>query len=404
MTKRILVTDGETRLALSIVRSLGRAGFRPFVCATSSRCVAGASRFAEREEVVPEPLTDPEGFAAAVLRLVREWKIDVVQPVSEPAHIALLGSREQFKGVVLPPCTLDSFLALTDKPRVLAAGRDVGIAVPEHTLLASPAAANDAVLPAFPVVIKPARSINHGALHKVAYADDQATLHSVLQKMAAQAFPVMVQRRILGYGAAVSVLRWNGKLVAAFAHRRIRENPPSGGASVVSESVALDTALVARSLALLERFGWNGVAMVEFKVDEATGEPWLMEVNPRFWGSLQLAVDAGVDFPRLFMRCMLGADVSPVTKYRVGRRLRHLWGDIDRLIARVRHSRAELSLPPNAPGRVRALVEFLIPRRGQRHEILRLGDMRPFLVETRSWFERRRERKKAVRVTRESGD
>jgi predicted ATP-grasp superfamily ATP-dependent carboligase len=253
------------------------------------------------------------------------------------------------------------------------------------------------------VVIKPARSINQGELHKVAYADDRAALDSMLRDMSAQAFPVMVQRRIIGYGAAVSILRWDGKLVAAFAHRRIRENPPSGGASVVSESVAPDPVLVARSLALLERFDWNGVAMVEFKIDDATGEAWLMEVNPRFWGSLQLAVDAGVDFPRLFIGCLLGGAVSPVTSYRVGRRLRHLWGDVDRLIARLRHSRAELSLPPNAPGRLRNLVEFLAPRRGQRHEVLRLGDLRPFLVETRSWFERRRAPQRAGRIRREVG-
>ena len=65
------------------------------------------------------------------------------------------------------------------------------------------------------------------------------------------------------------------------------------------ESIALDPELLARSRALLDRFEWNGVAMIEYKIDEATGTPYLMEINGRFWGSLQLAVDAGVDFPAL---------------------------------------------------------------------------------------------------------
>ena len=67
--------------------------------------------------------------------------------------------------------------------------------------------------------------------------------------------------------------------------------------SVYRESVAADPDLVRRSRALLDAFGWCGVAMVEYKLDERTGTPYLMEVNGRFWGSLQLAIDAGVDFP-----------------------------------------------------------------------------------------------------------
>jgi hypothetical protein len=91
--KRVLVTDGESRPALAIVRSLGKAGIAPFVCAQSGLSLAGASRFARDSAAVPDPLSEPEKFVDAVLRLVREWRIDMVQPVSEPAHIAILGAR-----------------------------------------------------------------------------------------------------------------------------------------------------------------------------------------------------------------------------------------------------------------------------------------------------------------------
>ncbi len=109
-----------------------------------------------------------------------------------------------------------------------------------------------------------------------------------------------------GPGVGVFLLLWEGKLRAAFAHRRLREKPPSGGVSVYRESIALDPVLLERSRRLLESFGWQGVAMVEYKIDERTGTPILMEINGRFWGSLQLAVDAGVDFPRLLIECAEG--------------------------------------------------------------------------------------------------
>lgn len=392
--KRVLVTDGESRPALAIVRSLGKAGFAPFVCAQSARSLAGASRFACGAAAVPDPLSEPAKFVDAVLRLVGEWGIDMVQPVSEPAHIAILGAADRFSGVRLPPGTLDSFLALTDKSRVLAAAAGAGLAAPEQIVVDRPCSAVAAAFPAFPVVVKPARTVSRGMLHTVQYAEDREALVALLDRLSPNAFPVLVQRRIFGSGAAVSLLRWHGELVAAFAHRRIREHPASGGASVVSESVSLDDVLVERSLALLDAFDWNGVAMVEFKIEGASGQPWLMEVNPRFWGSVQLAVDCGVDFPVLLARCVLEGGVAPAGRYRTGRRLRHWLGDLDRLTAQLRHPAQALSLPPGAPGRVRAATDFLLPRRRQRPEIWRFGDLRPFFLELRLWLERRHRRRR----------
>ena len=75
------------------------------------------------------------------------------------------------------------------------------------------------------------------------------------------------------------------------------ENPPSGGGSVYSESTAADETLVEQAKRLLEHFSWRGLAMIEFKIDRSTGTPYLMEINGRVWGSLQLAIDAGWTSP-----------------------------------------------------------------------------------------------------------
>ncbi|NUQ19395.1 MAG: hypothetical protein HOQ09_00355 [Gemmatimonadaceae bacterium] len=391
---RVLVTDGESRPALAVVRSLARAGFEPFVCAAMAPSLAGASRFTRAAAHVPDPLTAGPAFVDAVANLVRDWKIDVLQPVSEPAHIAILAAPDRFGDVCIPSGGLDAFLALTDKTRVLAAATDLGFDVPRQLRVDDLAALRGVAPPSFPVAIKPARTISGASLHKVAYARDPAQLERRVRALSPHAFPVMVQERIAGYGCGVSLLRWGGELRATFLHRRIRENPPSGGASAVSESLPLDPALVERASALLAAFEWNGVAMVEFKVD-AAGRPWLMEVNPRFWGSLQLAVDCGVDFPSLLVRSALGAAPAPSREYAVGRRLRHWWGDVDRTIAVLRHSRSDLALPEDAPGRVRTLIDFFTPHPRQRYEVWSARDPRPFLVETKSWFRQRFGRRRA---------
>lgn len=112
-----------------------------------------------------------------------------------------------------------------------------------------------------------------------------------------------------------------------------------------------------------------------------------MEINGRFWGSLQLAIDAGVDFPAMLIDVALGGRPDPVSTYRVGVKTRWWWGDADHLIARLRHSRERLALPPNAPGRGRALLQFFAASvSGACNEVFRMSDPMPGIHETINWF------------------
>lgn len=400
--RRILVTDGEQRSALALVRSLGRAGHTVHVCSSSGRSLAGASRYCRAEARVADPLEGAERFENDVLRLIDHWNIDVLIPVSEAALLALLPARDRMADVLLPFPNEATFRRICDKGELLSVAPRVGIAIPAQITVQTAAEAKllDPSSVDYPVVIKPARSVGEdagasaGARQRrkltVRHAADAAELSAALAELGEAgdaAYPLLIQQRILGPGIGIFLLLWEGRIVASFAHRRIREKPPSGGVSVYRESIVADPELVARSRALLDHFGWCGVAMVEYKVDERTGTPYLMEVNGRFWGSLQLAIDAGVDFPVLLLAAAAGEATVPVREYTAGVRSRWWWGDVDHLIARLRRSRADLSLPPEAPGRWRAVRDFLTIHFGRdREEILRRDDPRPFFRESMQWF------------------
>jgi predicted ATP-grasp superfamily ATP-dependent carboligase len=243
-------------------------------------------------------------------------------------------------------------------------------------------------------VLTPGRSSGEGPDGRrqltVRHAASAAELRVAAAELPEAAFPLLLQQRIVGPGVGIFLLLWEGAELAVFAHRRIREKPPAGGVSVYRESIPADPMLVARSRALLEQFSWEGVAMVEYKVDDRTGVPYLMEVNGRFWGSLQLAVDAGVDFPRLLVELALGNRPAPVRQYRVGVRSRWWMGEVDHLLARLRRSPTELALPPGSPGRIAAVREFLTCwRPNDRSEVLRWSDPVPALRELAEWIRRR---------------
>ncbi len=375
---RVLVLDGEQRAALAVARSLGAAGYRVSTGSASRRSLAGASRYSSASEWLPDPLADPAAYLAAVRTVVAQDGYSVVVPVTEPSALALLG--EPALESLIPMPSAHTFAAVNDKVALLTRASALGVAVPGFETLSAaddPAAIGWAT---FPAVMKPARSVvGDGATRRktqVQFVDDVAELAAVLAALAPDAFPVMLQERFQGPGIGVFLLLDRGELVASFCHRRIREKPPEGGVSVYRESIRAPAELVPQATTLLRSYEWTGVAMVEFKLDEPTGRYGLMEINGRFWGSLQLAIDAGVDFPRLLVDRFLGLGQEECPDYRVGIRSRWEWGDVDHLLIRMRRG--------GGGGGLLAWFRPWWP--GDRFEVFRLSDPRPFLAESRSWI------------------
>lgn len=393
MTPAILVADGEQRSALAVVRSLGLAGFRVLTCSSRRKSLAGSSRYCQAETMLPDPLTDPDAFGAAIVDLCGRWGIGVLLPMTDASHLAVLPFREALGDVLLPAPPLETFLRLSDKLSLTRTATRLGLHVPLQVVIPSceEVADIDVCRLRFPLVLKPASSVVKAGPRRmrlgVRHAATVEEMRVALEELPAEAYPVLVQERIRGPGVGIFLLRWDGRIVAVFAHRRIREKPPSGGVSVYRESIAADPELVRQAEALLAVHDWRGVAMVEFKVQRDTGRAYLMEANGRFWGSLQLAIDAGVDFPVLLVRTALGERLERVDRYRTGIRSRWWLGDLDHLIARLRGGDSDPSLAQGGVSRLRALGDFLVLwRPGDRGEILRLRDPVPFFRATMDWL------------------
>lgn len=388
---RVLVCDGDTRTALATVRSLVSAGHYVWAAAPG-RSLAGVSRGVRALRVPADPLQEPELYARLIAQACERLRIEVLLPVTDASAEALLVHAAALPDeVILPFPDLATFRRGTDKEGMRVLAERCGFRVPRTLLLHSRDALEGlSTAITLPVVIKPHRSVVTGfdgsAQHlEVQIAGDLATLHSYVATLPPAAFPLLLQERIRGDGEGCFALRWNGELLACFAHRRLREKPPAGGISVYRESIALPDALREASARLLEALDWQGVAMIECKRDLRTGRHAFIELNGRLWGSLQLAIDAGVDFPALLVARAIGDDITPwrAPTFKIGIRSQWFWGDIDHLYARWRRSPSELQLGTEAPSRWRTLLDIartsLLP--GTRSEIGRWGDPLPGLLE-----------------------
>jgi predicted ATP-grasp superfamily ATP-dependent carboligase len=317
--------------------------------------------------------------------VVRE-QLDVVIPVTDVTTYMIARRQDdlrQHTAVAAPP--FDAFDFVSDKGQLLRHAATRRIAIP-RTFFVDDASDVKRIVShiEYPAVIKPCRSripTDLGwvstTVHYASCERDLLHLYDTVGYLAS--IPSLIQERVVGPGTGVFLLCDHGRLLTAFAHRRLREKPPSGGVSVLSESIPLDRHLRDEAMRLLEPLRWHGVAMVEYKQDCRTGRPVLMEVNGRFWGSLQLAVDAGIDFPYLCYQLARGEQIDLPFTYTVGVKSRWLLGDFDHLLIRLRGRHRELSSAGSS--RLRALVEFLSRSKRGSQDVFRRDDPRPMFHE-----------------------
>jgi len=384
---RILVTDGSTRTALAVVRSLGARGHEVIVGERQAPALAHRSRYCSQAIVYPDPETAEAAFVDRLVAEVDRLGVEVLVPIADVAVAATVAARDRFsRRCRIGAPSAVAIEAAANKAETIRLAEQLGVPVPRTWILAAPGDPLPADL-SYPTIVKPHRSrvrTDKGwRACIVGRASTPAALRDELQARHPAEFPMLLQEMIPGVGIGVFAACHDGRPVAAFAHRRLREKPPWGGVSVLSESVTPDPRAWEWATRLLGALEWNGVAMVEYKLD-AEGVPRFMEINGRFWGSLQLAVDAGVDFPAILLDILDGHPPATPPAYRVGVKNRWLWGDVDSLISAMRGRASEQATVATRARALGAFLKFWEP--GLRYESPRLSDLRPFVLETRRWF------------------
>lgn len=384
--KPVLILDANQRSALAVTRSLGRHGITLTTADETLTALAGCSRYSKRYFTYPSPRLHPEKFISAIAKFCKQENINIIFPMTELTTNLLLKNQNQFPNITLPFPDINRIDSIADKCSLLQLAKSLDVPIPASRYVNSlkdlPVELNELD---YPLVLKPANSwleFQGDWLHSsVRFAKNSNEAADILkQDPAFQSHPFLMQEYVPGKGAGVFALYDKGKALTFFAHKRLREKPPQGGVSVLSESTQVDPRLLAYTRALLDHVGWHGIAMVEFRV-EKNGTARLMEINTRFWGSLQLAVDAGVDFPWLLYQLACGEKISPIESYQTGKRLRWILGDLDSLYLTLRDKEFSYT------DKIQAILKFLLPSPFKtRHEINRLRDMGPFWWELKQYL------------------
>lgn len=327
---RVFVTDGYWRKTLAAVRALGRLGVRVTVGESTYLAPALFSRYCHCRVRTPSPVLQPSHYLDFLEAYLSHHPHHVLMPMEEDTLLLLAHNRERFQKITSFPCASHHhLLRARDKLKVLRRAEDLDIPIPKtfEVNKMTEAKALSRHLE-YPVVVKP--RVGSGSAG-VQYVTEPDQLFIALEHVFRSGQSPLVQERLpaegMGIGASF-LLNHKHQVRASFIHRRLREYPFHGGPSTLRQSISHEQAK-RDGARLLESLRLVGVGMAEFKIDSRDGKAKLLEVNPRFWGSLALAVNAGVNFPYLFTLLALGSDFPAVHTYRLGHLCRWLLpGDI----------------------------------------------------------------------------
>jgi protein-tyrosine-phosphatase/predicted ATP-grasp superfamily ATP-dependent carboligase len=323
-----LILGASPRISVPMARSLQRYGipvdiasFQPEDPDIRSRAICGFHR-------LPPCRLDQAAFTRALLDLVRERNFDTILPAGDLPLAALRDLYEELSPLAHVGCPRPHIVErVLNKSLTLEAAQKVGIRVPVTCTISADQLDSVAPLLRFPVVAKPEKK--GAAAFKTFYFHSLEELSAALTTNAWGR--VMLQEYCPGVGVGMNILIHRGECIARFQHRRLKEAPVTGGVAILAIAEEPDPELFASSMALLRTLEWDGVAMVEFRVDRETGKSALMEVNGRFWGSVSFPILAGVDFPLYYWQLLHGEHPSVPHLFAVGMRWRWSPGYVDRL-------------------------------------------------------------------------
>ena len=300
----VLVTDASQKNSLAIVRALGEQGIAVYVLGHHWTDIARVSRFCADSLIINKYDCD------LVLEYIENAGIDIVIPVGTTGIKFFVENKSFFENAVkfLLPSS-QQVADMMSKKRTMQIAEHLGVPIPRTFFPRNFDEANEyASIIGFPCVMKWLYEVGDNV---VDYAHNLEDFKRKYQSMCLrrgfdeQSGLPMVQEYIKGVGVGYFGLFFDGRPVAHYQHERLREAPPSGGVSACAQTI-YDSDLKKYGELLLTALQWNGVAMVEFK-KLPDGRLVLMEVNPKFWGSLELGIFSGINFPLQIIR-LLAAD------------------------------------------------------------------------------------------------
>ncbi len=390
--EEVIIAGGEGRVGVAVLRSLATKGIKVTVVSAERLGAALYSKFCFRTVISPSPLISIKEYIESLINLIKSTKnYKVLIPVTSIHLLPITMHLDILKRYIeIPIPQLEILDVALDKYKTLEFAKKIGIPTPSTILINSIEQLKEVSKDHdFPLVLKPRRSLYIDSDRvKVSGKVSIISKPGDIDHIKLLPIPYLLQEYIPGEGYGFFGLFNNQKIIAKFCHHRIHQVRTEGGVSSLRESVK-DKLIEEMGKLLLEKLNWHGVAMVEFRKDYRDNQYKLMEINGRFWGSLQLSIVAGVDFPYLLFKMALEKKLEENYDYNEGILCRWLFpGEIYYLLDTLNIINRNKKILKNKKNVIKEILNFFryFFVKNMYYDVFSLKDPLPFIFNSIRWI------------------
>lgn len=312
---KILVTDGRSLAALAAIRSLGKDGHTIHCGESFKHNLSSYSKYVNSRVVYPDPDEDSDEFVKFLLKECRQESYDFVIPVRDATTLSISKYKETFKKyTTLLVSEHETLSAMMDKGETIRLAQQADVPVPNTWFPEDTAKETIRDKVDYPVLVRPRRSSGSRGIRYVSHPSE---FDEAFEFVSQEYGLPLVQEYIDHSGGHFSigtVFNTNSTPVATHVYEETKQYPVSGGPAVEAVSVSPPD-WTEELLQLLEHVEWVGPAHMDVLFDPNSNEPKLLEVNPRLWMSIQVAISSGVDVPNIIASIVNGTETTKVRDY-----------------------------------------------------------------------------------------
>lgn len=295
MKANILITGAGGAAAISFLKAVENDLDCDYFMGDIDPFAAGLYLVSEDRRIIL-PRGDDPAFVEDILRICCELDIDVLVPTVDCELLPLASAKMTFDeiGVRLLLADEKTLKVCLDKDELMRRC-EVFVGVPRSEVL------NSFFEPqhwSFPLFVKPRIGSGSRGIMTIENAAD-------LEQQAHDG-SMLIQELLPGAEYSVDVLAdQDGNILAVVPRERLKVD---SGIAVASRTVN-DAELIKQAGIVANLIGLKFTANIQFKRN-ANGEPCLLEVNPRFPGTMPLTVASGVNMPLISLKNILGLDID----------------------------------------------------------------------------------------------
>ncbi len=303
----VLIPDGEHNYLRIIANCLSQVKeIKLFVMSNKKNTLMRYSRFIHHFSYYPETNCVKKWISNINLELKRH-AIDIILPVFEVGMFNLIRNRnllEKPEKLILMS-SFDDYLKANDKTQFANHLDEFKLPSPVTKILRDGRLnIKEVEKIGFPMLAKPVKHTGGG--EGIVKLDDQTKLDYFLYDTKTVSNYIF-QQYTEGYDLGCNVLCRNGKILAytiqkGFLRGKRPYSPQIGLNFIYKEEV------LKLSENLMKSLNWSGVANIDLRFDVKSNSVKIIEVNPRYWATIEASLIAGINFP--YLHCLASKNIS----------------------------------------------------------------------------------------------